>query len=51
MADVEQILILTIRLCRGERNADQIAADSKSWMPWNYTDRLTHEDDSHQRQT
>lgn len=32
-----------------QRNEDQIAVDPKSWMPWNYADRLTHEDDSHQR--
>ena len=34
-----------------QRNEDQAAADPKSWMPWNYTDRLTHQDDNHQRQT
>ena len=33
-----------------QRNADQAAADPKSWMPWNYTDHLTNEDDNHQRQ-
>ena len=34
-----------------QRNANQVDVDPKSWMPWNYTDQLTHEADDHQPQT
>ena len=33
-----------------QRNAKQVAADPKIWMPWDYTDQLTLKDDNYQRQ-
>jgi hypothetical protein len=60
VADLFMSLIHTCRLSGAnafdyltelQRNADQAAADPKSWMPWNYSDQLTPKADDRPSQT